>query len=177
MTSVFCGCEANSSFRTHGTDQLRYIEKNPNKYAGMLFAFQGEVIQAQELNGGIVFQILTKDYYSYDFGPSLAVFFKQSNTSIIKGSFVTVLGRIGSPIEGRNAFGATVSSVTMEAIAVRTLSPSIYNINRYGRHGDAQLESAMQTMSTLYYLPKDEATVKQWQSGELFSPKKPDKTK
>ena len=138
-TSVTC--------RTFQNRTLYQIEKNPSKHIGKLYAFQGEVLQAQESNSEIVFQMLTKDYRgSYDYGPSLTVLFNRPNTPIVRKSWVKVLGYIGPAIEGRNAFGASVSSLTVKAIAV-TVDGHIY------------------------YSTKDEATVEQWRSGELFAPK------
>lgn len=151
MLLLSCGCVSNVEYRSHGIDNLRYIERSPSKYVGELYAFQGEVIQAQESGSKIVFQMLTKNYYSsYEYGPSLTILFSQTNTPIIKNSWVKVLGRIGYPVEGQNAFGMPVSSLTMNAIAVSV---------------DGHV----------YYSTKDEAIVEQWQSGELFAPKKAEK--
>ena len=145
-----CGC-IESSCRTFSNKTLYSIEKNPSKYIGTLYAFQGDVIQAQESNNEIVFQMLTKDYYSsYEYGPSLIVVFSRTDTPIIKGSWVKVLGHIGPKIEGYNAFGGSVDSLTMNAMAVSV----------DGR---------------TYYFEKDKATIEQWQSGELFAPKTSEK--
>lgn len=143
---------------TFDKDVLYHLEKNPRKYLGELYAFHGRVIQAQESSSEIVFQILTADWFeSYPTGSSLIVTFDRSDTPIVEESWVNVLGYIGPTIEGQNAFGARVSSLTMDAIAV----------NVGGMH---------------YYYRKDEEIVKRWISGELFGscdrsrPKVPEKT-
>lgn len=161
----FYGCEPYQSApvrrKAFDTDVLYHIEKNPSKYIGEVYAFEGRVIQAQESKYEIVFQMLTKiGYYT---GPSLIVSFGRSDTPIVEGSGVTVLGRIGPPIEGQNAFGARVSSLTMDAIAV------LHGWRGYG---------------TSYFIggPADREIWDQWESGELFSscdrsrPKVPEKT-
>lgn len=150
MCLAVCGC-TKPSCRTFNNKTLYSIEKNPSKYIGMLYAFKGDVIQAQESNGAIVFQMLTKDYQSsYEYGPSLTVVFSRTDTPVVKKSWVKVLGRIGSPIEGYNAFGASVNSLTMKAIAV--------SVDGY-----------------IYYTNKDKAIYDQWKSGELFAPKTSEK--
>lgn len=159
-----CGCEPYQSApercKAFDTDVMYHIEKNPSKYIGELYAFEGRVIQAQESDYGIVFQMLTEiGHYA---GPSLIVSFDRSDTPIVENSGVTVLGWIGPPIEGRNAFGARVSSLTIDAIAVR---------DGWGR-------------GTCYFKggPADREIWDQWWSGQLFSscdrsrPKVPEKT-
>lgn len=153
----FCGCKPYQvepitfkqpeTYRVSYYDTLYHIKKNPRKYIGKLYAFQGRVIKAQESKDGIVFQILTGDMPgSYRTGPSLIVSFNHSGTSIVEESRVKVLGRIGLPMEGQNVFGGYVSSLTMSATAVLV-------------------------DGTCYYSQPDEEIVKQWSSGELFSSK------
>lgn len=146
--------------KTFDKDVLYYIERNPAKYKGELYAFRGEVIQASESDDTIVFQMLTKNpvelkYYSGlrewswvnpdddSFGPSLTVVFNQSEPPIIRNSIVTVLGYIGESIEGINAFGIPVSSLTMKGIAVVV-------------------------DKKIYYFNKDKEIIENWRSGELF---------
>lgn len=147
----FCGCEPYqhpttlAERSTFDKDVLYHLEKNPRKYLGELYAFHGKVIEAQESSIGIVFQILTADWFeSYPTGSSLIVTFDRSDTPVVKESRVNVLGYIGPMIEGRNAFGARVNSLTMKAIAV--------DVEGY-----------------YYYFRKDAEIVKRWISGELFS--------
>lgn len=147
----FCGCEPYQAkpvtFRVFDYDVLYHIEKNPSKYVGKLYAFQGRVIQAQESKDGIVFQMLTGNWPgSYHTGPSLIVSLDRSDTPIVEKSWVKVLGHIGPPIEGQNIFGGYVSSLTIDAIAVL--------VN-----------------GTYYYSRLNKEIVEQWSSGELFSPK------
>ena len=56
-------------------------------------------------------------------------------------------GRMGPAISGKNAFGATVSSVSMDALAV-------YD----------------QTAGRIGWLTEAEELNEQWKSGELFAP-------
>ena len=148
----FYGCEPYQSApvrcKAFDTRVLYHIEKNPSKYVGEVYAFEGRVIQAQESKDGIVFQMLTE--IGYYIGPSLIVSFDRSDTPIVENSGVTVLGRIGPPIEGQNAFGARVSSLTMDAIAVAD-----------GQRG----------YGTCYFKGslEDREIWDQWRSGELFS--------
>lgn len=94
---TFCGCEpyqiAPVTFRVFDYDTLYHIEKNPYKYVGKLYAFQGRVIQAHESKDKIIFQVLTgNNYRSYHTGPLLIVSFDRSDTPIAKESWVKVLG-------------------------------------------------------------------------------------
>lgn len=146
-------------FKIFNYDVLYYIEKSPNKYNGQLYAFMGDVIQASEADNGIVFQMLTKNTkwmpHNDNIGPSLIVAFSQPNTPIIKNSRVKVLGYLGQPVEGYNAFGASISSLTMNAIAV--YDASYEGISYSKKEGK------------VFYSEKDETLVKQWKSGFLFN--------
>ena len=156
-------------------DVLYHIEKNPSKYYGSLAAFYGRVIQAAETNEETILQLLTKNkgWYSKgfynsklnihlgagytepsdpSFGPSLIISFRKTDIPVAKTSYIKVLGYIGPPIEGHNVFGASVSSLTMTAIAI-------------GIPGDTYFMEE----DTVYYQEKDEELVKQWKSGELIS--------
>jgi len=147
--------------KTFSKDVLYYIERNPSKYKGQLYAFRGEVIQASESGDIIVFQMLSKnptelggyDSFSHkwymvepeddSFGPSLTVVFNQSKPPIIKEANVTVLGYMGGTIEGTNAFGVSIHSLTMQGIAVIV-------------------------GGKIYYFNKDKEIIDKWNSGELF---------
>ncbi len=166
-----------SQYNVIKKDVLYHIEKNPSKYHGSLVAFYGRVIQATETNEETILQLLTKNkgWYSkgfYDsklgihlgagyiepsatsFGPSLIVTFRKTNIPVAKTSYIKVLGYIGPTIEGYNVFGASVSSLTMAAIAIAI-------------PGDTYFMEE----DTVYYQEEDEELIKQWKSGELISSK------
>lgn len=137
------------TYRTHSKSLLNQIDKNPSRYTGQLFAFNGRVIQASETNNKIVFQMIAQDY-SDDFGGgSITIVYESGNTSIARDHDVKVLGKIGNVIEGKNLFGGTVSSITMHAIAVWDT-----------------------TAGKVFWLKAHDDTYRKWKSGELFSPTK-----
>ncbi len=142
---VGCG---GGGYRFHSKDVLLQIEKNPEKYKGGLYAFQGEVIQAGESKGITMFQLLVSEG-TYDFnGVSLMVAFNGNAATIVKEHDVRVLGYIGEIMVGQNAFGGTIAMPTMVAAAAWDLtSGQVYWNNEYKNVYD------------------------KWASGELFSTK------
>ena len=81
-------------------------------------------------------------------GPSLMVLYRATTIPVARGHEVRVLGRMGPAVSGTNAFGAEVTVVSMDAIAVWDVTA--------GRVG---------------WLLEEEDTYRAWKSGALFAPK------
>ncbi|MCH8342394.1 MAG: hypothetical protein IH983_00215 [Planctomycetes bacterium] len=144
---ALCGCTASASYRTFSVETLNQIERNPARYTNKLYAFQGRVIQAAEEGGKLVFQMITYDDSTQFGGPSLIVVYPDTKIPVVKDHKVRVLGKIGPAVSGTNLFGGVVSSVTMNAIAVRDV-----------------------TARQVSWLTDYEDTFHQWKSGALFKP-------
>lgn len=134
-------------YRTHPVEMLNQIERNPGAHLGELYAFKGRVIQARQSWGRLVFQMIVSDYSTPYGGPSLVVRFTNTKLPIARDHDVSVLGRITGKASGKNAFGGTVTAVSMDAVAV------------FDR-----------TAERVGWLGKEEELFQRWRSGELFAP-------
>lgn len=129
--------------------QLAEIEADPTAHQGKLYAFQGRVVSARKTDRGWVVQILTKDSYPTSIeplGPSLIGVFPSDSARFAEGDHVQLLGYIGQPISGRNAFGGLTSAVTMRVVAARN-----------------------QTIAYAWWLNEAQSLYLQWEDGTLFA--------
>jgi hypothetical protein len=89
----------------------------------MLYAFAGRVINADQTQGKIVFQILVQNRIA---GPGeelagegpLTVVYPGDETTVAESHQVKVLGYMRRPETGKDLFGKTVTALTMDAIAI-----------------------------------------------------------
>ncbi|MFH1718749.1 MAG: Slp family lipoprotein [Planctomycetota bacterium] len=122
---VLGGCThpAPTRYQILSIEQFRQIKSNPKRHAGRLCAFGGRVINAEETQGQIVFQILVQNRIAAPGddvageGP-LSVVYSGEKTTVAEGHQVKVLGYMHRPSIGKDLFGTTVSALTMDAIAV-----------------------------------------------------------
>lgn len=146
--AILSGCIP-ASYRTHSRSLIYQIEKNPSRYMNQTLAFEGRVIQASESKNRIIFQIIAQNYPNDFGGSAITVVYENGNTTIARNHNVKVLGKIGNTIEGENAFGAKITSITMQAIAVWDI-----------------------TAERVSWLKEHEGVYKKWSSGKLFAPTK-----
>jgi len=122
---VLGGCThpAPTRYQILNIEQFRQIKNNPKRHAGRLCAFGGRVINAEEKQGQIVFQILVQNRIAgagddvAGEGP-LSVVYPGGETTVAEGHQVKVLGYMRRPAIGKDLFGTTVSALTMDAMAV-----------------------------------------------------------
>lgn len=109
-------------YRTEPLETLRMVQRNPKAHVGDWHWFEGEVFSIEEGRGQIVFQMAAKNpgrsEYEVD-SEMIAVLYPSTEPPIVKGNCVRVYGQMGSPLDGKNAFGAPVSLQTMKAIGLR----------------------------------------------------------
>jgi len=123
--SVISGCSYPDPkpYQVFGIQKFYEIKRNPQRHAGKLYAFGGSVINADKKDNQTTFEILVQEYDkgSDDYitsNSSLFVFYPRGKTTIADGHHVKVLGYIREPAVGENVFGAKVSSLTLDAIAL-----------------------------------------------------------
>lgn len=118
-----CGRLEPVRYQTFGIKKFRQIKGNPKRHVGELYAFAGRVTNAERTLDRVSFQLLvqnrlqdTIEQVAND-GP-LTVVYPAGNTTVTDGHQVKVLGYVRKPDVGRNVFGVTVGSFTLDAIAV-----------------------------------------------------------
>jgi hypothetical protein len=123
--SILGGCThpEPTRYQIFGIEQYRQIKANPKRHIGKLCAFGGRVLYADRTEDQISFQILVQNYVSstdsYITGEgSLFAIYPSGKTTIAENHQVKVLGYIRGPTVGKNLFGSSVSSLTLDAIAV-----------------------------------------------------------
>ena len=122
---VISGCSYPdpTPYQVFGIQKFYEIKRNPKRYVGKLYAFGGEVINADKKDSQITFKILVQEY---DRGSdeyitsnsSLLVVYPSGKTTVADGHHVKVLGYIREPAVGENVFGEKVSSLVLDAIAL-----------------------------------------------------------
>ena len=123
--SVIGGCSYPdpTPYQVFGIQKFYEIKRNPKRHAGRLYAFGGRVINADKKDNQITFGMLVqeKDPGSDGYINSnslLLVVYPSDKTTVADGHHVKVLGYIREPAVGENVFGAKVSSLVMDAIAL-----------------------------------------------------------
>ena len=136
------GCMT-TGYGTQSKQVAYQIKKNPDAYRGKLVAFEGRVISAREAQGITTLQMLVLNNPHTDIdGPSAIILFGGS-VPVFEQDNIKVLGRVLGSSTGTNMFGAPVTSVTIEGMAV-------------------------QKSFTTYTNPEHAATIEKWEKGELF---------
>lgn len=123
--SVISGCSYQdpTPYQTFGIQKFYEIKRNPKIHAGKLYAFGGRVINADKKDDQITFGVLVQEYdqgsddYITSNSPLLVVY-PSGKTTVADGHHVKVLGYIREPAVGENVFGAKVSSLTLDAVAL-----------------------------------------------------------
>lgn len=148
--SIISGCSypEPTPYQIFGIQKFYEIKRNPKLHAGKLYAFGGRVINADRKDDQITFEILVHEYDrgsdSYITGnSSLLVFYPSGKTTVADGHHVKVLGYIREPAVGKNVFGANVSSLVLDAIALYD------SFTRYP-----------------FWLSRDEVLFNKWKTGE-----------
>ena len=123
--SVLSGCSYPdpTPYQVFGIQKFYEIKRNPKPHVGKLYAFGGNVINTYKKDNQITFEMLIQDYDrgsdSYTTSKSsLLVVYPSDGTTVADGHHVKVLGYIREPAVGENVFGAKVSSLVMDAIAL-----------------------------------------------------------
>jgi len=147
-----CTHPAPTRYQTLKTEKFRQIRNDPKRYAGRLCAFAGRVINAEQTQGQIVFQILVQDRIAgtgeelAGEGP-LTVVYPGGETTVAEGHQVKVLGYLRRPSIGKDLFGKTVSALTMDAIGVYDFFTGYE-----------------------FYVGSEEAIYNKWKTGEPLTP-------
>ena len=123
--SIVGGCAhpEPTRYQVFGINKFRQIKGNPKRYVGELYAFAGRVANAERTLDRVSFQLLVQNRLSgtgeqvANDGP-LTVVYPGGETTVADGHQVKVLGYVREPAVGRNVFGVTVGSFTLDAIAV-----------------------------------------------------------
>jgi len=151
--SVISGCTYSEPkpYQIFGIQKFLEIKRNPKSQVGKLYAFGGRVINADKKENQITFEILIQDYDpgsdSYiTSNSSLLVFYPSGKTTVADDHYVKVLGYIREPAVGENVFGAKVSSLVLDAIALYD------SFTRYP-----------------FWLSRDEELFNKWKTGEPFT--------
>jgi hypothetical protein len=110
-------------YQIFGVQKFQEIKRNPKPHVGRLCAFGGRVINTDRKENQITFEILIQDYDSRSDSyitsySSLLVVYPSGKTTVADDHYVKVLGYIRQPAVGENVFGAKVSSLVLDAIAV-----------------------------------------------------------
>ncbi|MHC4205546.1 MAG: hypothetical protein ACYSTT_12910 [Planctomycetota bacterium] len=123
--SVIGGCSYPdpTPYQVFGIQKFYEIKRNPKPHAGKLYAFGGNVINTYKKDNQITFEMLIQEYDrgSDDYissNSSLFVVYPGGGTTVADGHHVKVLGYIREPAVGENVFGAKVSSLVLDAIAL-----------------------------------------------------------
>ncbi len=122
---VSAGCTHPVPTRYHvlSVRKFRQVRNAPQRHTGRLYAFAGRVINTEQAQGRIVFQILVQNGIA---GPGeelagegpLTVVYPGDKTTVAENHQVKVLGYMRDPETGKDLFGKTVTALTMDAIAV-----------------------------------------------------------
>ncbi|MBC8218554.1 MAG: hypothetical protein H8E73_08820 [Planctomycetes bacterium] len=123
--SIASGCAHPGPTRYHifSINKFRQIRGNPKRYVGRLCAFGGRVANAEQTQDRVSFQLLVQNRIA-DMGERpasdgpLVVVYSAPGTTVADGHQVKVLGYLRDPVVGKNVFGVTVGSFTLDAIAV-----------------------------------------------------------
>ena len=123
--SVISGCvyQEPKPYQIFGVQKFYEIKKNPKPHVGKLYAFGGHVINADRKENQITFEMLVQEYDSNSdsyitSNSSLLVSYPSGKTTVADGHHVKVLGYIREPAVGENVFGAKVSSLVLDAVAL-----------------------------------------------------------
>ena len=135
-------------YQTFGIQKFYEIKRNPKPHVGKLYAFGGRVINADKKDNQITFEVLIQEYDrgSDDYitsNSSMLVVYPSGKTTVADGHHVKVLGYIREPAVGKNVFGAKVSSLVLDAIALYD------SFTRYP-----------------FWLSRDEELFNKWRTGE-----------
>ena len=151
--SVISGCayQEPTPYQIFGIQKFQEIKRNPKPHVGKLYAFGGRVINADKKENQITFEMLVQDYDSSSdsyitSNSSLLVFYPSGKTTVADDHHVKVLGYIREPAVGENVFGAKVSSLMLDAIALYD------SFTRYP-----------------FWLSRDEELFNKWKTGEPFA--------
>ncbi len=123
--SVISGCmyPEQTPYQVFGIQKFYEIKRNPKPHVGKLCAFGGRVINTYKQDNQISFEMLIQEYDrgSDDYitsNSSLLVVYPSGKTTVADDHHVKVLGYIRQPAVGENVFGAKVSSLVLDAIAL-----------------------------------------------------------
>lgn len=123
--SVISGCayQEPKPYQIFGIQKFKEIKRNPKPHVGKLYAFGGRVINADRKENQVTFEILIQEYDSSSdsyitSNSSLIVLYPSGKTTVADDHHVKVLGYIREPAVGKNVFGANVSSLVLDAIAI-----------------------------------------------------------
>jgi hypothetical protein len=148
--SVIGGCSYPdpTPYQIFGIQKFYEIKRNPKPHVGRLYAFGGRVINTDKQENQITFEMLVQEYDSNSdsyitSNSSLLVSYPSGKTTVADGHHVKVLGYIHEPAIGRNVFGANVSSLLLDAIALYD------SFTRYP-----------------FWLSRDEELFNKWKTGE-----------
>ena len=135
-------------YQVFGIQKFYEIKRNPKRHVGKLYAFGGQVINVDKKDNQITFGMLVQesDPGSDDFinsNSSLLVVYPSGKTTVADSHHVKILGYIREPVIGKNVFGANVSSLVLDAIALYD------SFTRYP-----------------FWLSKDEELFNKWKTGE-----------
>ncbi len=151
--SVISGCsyQEPKPYQIFGIQKFYEIKRNPKSHVGKLYAFGGRVINADRKENQVTFEILIQEYDprsdSYiTSNSSLLVSYPSGKTTVADDHYVKVLGYIRQPAVGKNVFGANVSSLVLDAIAMYD------SFTRYP-----------------FWLSRDEELFNKWKTGEPFT--------
>jgi starvation-inducible outer membrane lipoprotein len=151
--SVISGCayQEPTPYQIFGIQKFQEIKRNPKHHVGKLYAFGGHVINADKKENQITFEIFVQDYDpgsdSYiTSDTSLFVIYPSGKTTVADNHYVKVLGYIREPAIGKNVFGANVSSLALDAIAIYD------SFTRYP-----------------FWLSRDKELFNKWKTGEPFT--------
>ena len=137
-----CSTTLNSA-PVYSLQNLKLIEKNPEKHKGKIVAFYGKAFNVKETDKGTIFQMLVKDSKESFDSEVIACIYPGNGTELLyDDAEIKILGFITGEVKGKNAFGATISMPLVSIIAVDNLEKGQYN-----------------------YLVKYEALVKNWING------------
>lgn len=118
-----CGRLEPVRYQTLGIKKFRQIKGNPKRHVGELYAFAGRVTNAERTLDRVSFQLLVQNRIQgmgeqvANDGP-LTVVYPAGDTTVADGHQIKVLGYVREPDVGRNVFGVTVGSFTLDAVAV-----------------------------------------------------------
>jgi starvation-inducible outer membrane lipoprotein len=118
-----CAHPEPTRYQIYGIDKFRQIKTNAERHAGELYAFGGRVVDAERTRGQASFRLMVQNRLA-DVGEQVAsdgpliVVYPGGNTTVADGHQVKVLGYVREPAVGKNVFGVTVASFTLDAIAV-----------------------------------------------------------
>ena len=138
-------------YQTFGIQKFYEIKRNPKPHVDKLYAFGGKVINTYKQKNQITFEMLIQEYDrgSDDYitsNSSLLVVFPSGKNTVADGHHVKVLGYIRQPAVGRNVFGAKVSSLVLDAVALYD------SFTQYP-----------------FWLSRDEELFNKWRTGEPFT--------